>query len=210
MKNINCYGNTNKKALVKECYLKPVLYVGLLPNQEKQGCCGKLTDRYYIFKATNKLTKKEFSFFVGKHCAEKLLELINVKPLKFFNPLKLDSDNLHGNSTSNNHLDKLKKKIHPINKELIQVISIISMAWDYPPPVFVLDIIEYTNSLDEFRVNNKGVLWVNRNLAKDKQNRDLTQIISELREVSPNFKQMDFKNIRNYLNKEYPDEINKY
>ncbi len=81
---VNCHGEENKQKLVEEYDINPMLYLGLLPNQEKQGCCGKLTDRYYIFKAKNKETKKEFSFFAGKHCAERILMLIGESKLPFF------------------------------------------------------------------------------------------------------------------------------
>lgn len=213
MKNINCYGNENKVKLVEKFYIKPIMYLGLLKNQEKQGCCGKLTDRYYIFKATDKISKKEVSFYAGKHCAEGILNLIKVKPLPFSNPLKSinDENTKKGNSSNNNIGSKKKKVLHPLNQKLIQAIQIISMAWDYPPPVSVLNIIDFTlNKLDEFRINKRGIEWVNQNLLNDEQGRTLSQIYSDLKGENPNLKEIDFEILKNYMNEKHPEEVNRY
>lgn len=214
MKSVNCHGNENKRKLIEKYYIKPILYLGLLTNQEKQGCCGKLTDRYYIIKATDKTTKKEFSFYSGKHCAEGILSLINVNPLPFSNPLKsISNKNSNVDNSGNNNTTltlEHKKAIHPLNNELIQAIQIISMAWNTPPPVFVLNIIDFTKNLDEFTINKKGIFWTNRNLDKDKENRILSDIYSDLKKENPNLKEVDFENLRKYMNEYHLEETNRY
>lgn len=111
MKEINCYGEENKKKLIGEYYIKPVIYLKLLANQEKQGACGKLKDRYYVFQATNKKTGEECSFYAGKHCAEGLLKLIKAEPLPFFNPLKSINDVREGKSNNTISSNTKKKEI---------------------------------------------------------------------------------------------------
>lgn len=208
MKNINCYGKENKLNLVQEYYLEPILYLGLLPNQEKQGCCGKLTDRYYIFKATNKISKEEVSFYAGKHCAEELLKLTNKNSLPFFNPLSIIAHNItpRGNSSTT----QTKKKLHIVNKQLINAIRLISIAWDSPPPVSTLNIISFTLRLDENTINKKGVSWVNEKLEFDNQGRTLTQMYNDLRAENQDFREFNFDDVRNYMSEQFPNQINRY
>ena len=185
------------------------MYIGLLADQEKEGCCGKLKERYYVLKATEKQeTKNEFSFYAGKHCTEEILKLINVSPLPYFNPFKSIGDNVRGGTT--NPSKSNKQKVNPTNKELINAIYVISMAWNYPPPISVLNIIDFTKKLDEKTVNKNGFLWINKNLSNDKDDRTLSQIYSDLKEQNPDMREIGFERLKDAMNEFYPDEVNRY
>ena len=67
----------NKEAIVRDYFLTPLMHTTVLERQGKLGCCGKLEREYYKFRAKHKKENTEFCFFMGKHCAEKFLLLIN-------------------------------------------------------------------------------------------------------------------------------------
>ena len=75
----NCRGNETKQKLVDDYDIVPLSFLKLLPNQEKQGCCGVLKDKYYVFEYQNKQNIHEKgSFFVGYDCGEQFLNLLNI------------------------------------------------------------------------------------------------------------------------------------
>ena len=45
---MNCRGEKNKQKILSKYFIKPLLHLGSLPNQVKDGCCGKLENEYYI------------------------------------------------------------------------------------------------------------------------------------------------------------------
>ncbi len=203
---INCYGDENKKRLIENYVISPVLYLGLLPNQYKNGCCGRLTTNYYIFYAINKITKKEISFYAGKHCAEKILELIQKPKLEFSNPLHSNSS---VKSQNENHQTGSSNNIDIVNKELINAIRLISVAWSSVPPPSVLKIIDFTLNKPTIP-NHKGIKWINGYISKDYKNRTLTQIVQDLKNEYPDLRNFNFERLKNIMSEKFPEEINKF
>jgi len=194
--NESCYGQKKKEQLVINYEVEPILYLKLLANQEKNGCCGKLTDSYYIFTAIHQSTRKESTFFVGKHCAEEILKLVTKPPLPLFNPLRIDQQNL-GQANNGNVRPHNRPNIHPVNRALIRAIAFISMSWNRPPSSGLLKIINFTNNRPNY-INHKGVKWVNEYIINyDEQNRTLQQMYLELRAENPNMRDFNFDVLRN-------------
>lgn len=203
---INCHGEENKKMLIRDYVIIPILHLGLLPNQSKNGCCGLLTKEYYIFNAINKFTKNETSFYAGKHCAEEILKLIKKPKLEFFNPLSItNSRNERGIKSSTLKIINLD----PTNNELINAIKIISVAWSSVPPPYILKIIEYTLN-NSMRINYEGIKRVNKSIAKDYKNRTLTEIVQDLKNENPNLRNFTFERLKEVISTKFPEEINKY
>ncbi|MEJ8605594.1 hypothetical protein JSO56_01510 [Riemerella anatipestifer] len=203
---INCYGSKNKKLLVENYDVNPILYLKLLPNQSKDGCCGRLTTNYYIFSAINKATNKEILFYAGKHCAEEILKLIQKPKLELFNPLSVD---LYQNMGGRNSSITTKIKLDSTNNELIEAIKVISVAWSSTPPPSILKIIEYTLS-NPMVINYKGIEWVNKSLTKDFKNRTLSEIVQDLKKENPRLRDFTFERLKRVISIKFPKEINKY
>jgi len=97
--------------------------------------------------------------------------------------------------------------MHPINKDLLTAIQLISMIWDSPIPSNVLDIVLFTNTRYSHVINSKGVFMVNKNIGKyDKKNRTLSQMVADLLVDNPDLRNFDFTNLRAYFKEEYPNE----
>ncbi|CAH0255831.1 hypothetical protein [Chryseobacterium sp. Bi04] len=203
---INCYGDENKKKLIEDYLISPVLYLGLLPNQSKNGCCGKLTTNYYIFNAINKKTKEETSFYAGKHCAEEILRLIQKPKLELFNPLSINSSK---NQSNKGQSITISDNLDPTNNELINAINIISVAWSSIPPVFTLKIIEYTLS-NPRHINYRGVEWVNKSITRDYKNRTLTQIVQDLKDENSDLRNFTFERLKQVMSEKFPKENNRF
>lgn len=206
--NLDCRGDKNKEAIVRDYFLKPLIYSTLLEEQEKLGCCGKLEREYYVFRAKHKKNNNEFSFFVGKHCAEKFLLLINHPKLDLFNLFISETENEHTQNNSNDGNSGLKK-IHPINKELIEAIHILTTAWNSPPPSSVITIIEFTHN-NEGIVNKMGIKWFNEKLAYDKQKRTMTEIYLDLKNANKKIRNFSFEKLKSYFSDSFPNETNRY
>lgn len=202
---INCYGDEKKKKLVEDYIISPILYLGLLPNQSKNGCCGKLTTNYYIFNAVNKSTNEEVLFYAGKHCAEEILNLIKKPKLELFNPLSIVSFKNHNNKNYSTTINNLE----PINNELINAIKIISIAWSSIPPSSTLKIIDFTLK-NPMSINYKGIEWVNKSIAKDYKNRTLTEITQDLKNENPDLRNFTFERLKQVISIKFPEEINRY
>lgn len=204
--SINCFGDKRKQILVEDNIIYPLLYLGLLPNQSKIGCCGKLTTNYYIFNAENKKTKKENLFYAGKHCAEEILKLIGKPKLGLFNPLSIVSHKEQNNNKKSSNIDN---NLVPINKELINAIKIISIAWSSIPPSSILKIIEFTLKNPNL-INYNGIVWVNNSVSKDYKNRTLTEIVQDLKNENPDLRNFTFDNLKKEMSLKFPKEINRY
>ena len=88
----NCRGDKAKLDIVSNYDIKPVVYVRLLSGQKINGCCGPITDKYYLFEAENKQTKDIDTFCVGYDCGDQLLQLINKSFFSCLTPFKLNME----------------------------------------------------------------------------------------------------------------------
>ncbi len=94
--------------------------------------------------------------------------------------------------------------MHPVNKELINAIQIMSIAWNYPPPIPILNIIDYTKKLNKSTENKRGIYWINDKLIMDKENRTLTETYDDLKTEHPDLRKISFNRLCDLMDKEFP------
>lgn len=203
----SCRGKEKKQALINQYELKPIAHLTLLNNQEKQGCCGKVTNRYYAFNARNRSTDKVESFYVGYHCAEQLLNLIGHEKLRLFNPLQSlqsKSVNISDIRRENTLSDA---RIDPLNLELSNAINLLCSTWGQPPRSTLLSYLEYIRQRPGDRTQDFAIINFNKILGQDKGGRGgrgrrtLSQMIEELRKDNPAMKHFSFPLMSEILRK---------
>lgn len=198
----SCRGTDKKKELVVKYDIKPVSYLKLLNGQTISGCCGKLTDNYYVFEAIKRKEAEAGSFYfkVGKDCAEQFLTLINHEPLKLFNPLRAAAKEQDGARNENNNTTKVDVPNRPnfteVNRELLNSINLLLSAWQTFPKLGLKAIIDYTIKNPQTD-NLRGIEIFNKILASD--GRKMNKIIEELRELNPTLRDFSFNKMHDYL-----------
>lgn len=194
----NCRGE-RKKELVKQYEITPVLRTKLLKGHSQDGCCGDLTDVYYVFKYKEKGGSTEGSFYVGDDCGKQFLDLIGVKELPYlFNPLKELSSGGNGSNGSSGNTAEGKNQMDKLNEELISAIGLLIAAWNKPMSGYALSILEYTKKRSNIP-NHKGVEDFNtRILSKDYKKRSLISIYESLKKEN-NLKEFTFERMHNHL-----------
>jgi hypothetical protein len=194
----NCRGE-RKKELVKQYEITPILRTKLLKGQSKDGCCGELTDVYYVFKYKENGGSSEGSFYVGDDCGKQFLDLIGKKELPFlFNPLKEMSSGGGGSQGNAGSPTDEKKQFNPLNSELICAIGLLIAAWNKPLNGLALSIFEFTKLFPE-KPNVRGVENFNNHiLSKDYHKRSLMSIYESLKKEN-NLKEFTFERMHNHL-----------
>ncbi|WP_067867882.1 hypothetical protein [Neptuniibacter marinus] len=183
----NCRGDKAKLDIVSNYDIKPVVYVRLLSGQKINGCCGPITDKYYLFEAENKQTKDIDTFCVGYDCGDQLLQLINHNPLQLFDPFQAQYGGQGGGNGGE------AQQLHPLNKELRNAIHILCSAWGGKAPKAGLrKFLEYINKNPSRPTNSFAITSFNRIVSKDAKGRTLTQIIGDIRLKNPNLRNFSF------------------
>lgn len=187
----NCRGTAAKEKIVAAYNLKPIVYIRLLNGQNIDGCCGPITDKYYLFEAEHKNTKELESFCVGYDCANQFLQLINHAPLQLFNPFQAVAGGGNGGGAGGN--GGQQQPIAPLNKELKNAIHILCSAWGGKAPKGGLrSFLEYINTNPTRPTNAFAITSFNRIIGKDAKGRSLTQVIQDLRLNNPNLRNFTF------------------
>lgn len=185
----NCRGNEAKDKIVASYNIKPIVYVRLLAGQRIDGCCGPVTDKYYLFEAEHKETKKIENFSVGYDCGDQFLQLIGHEPISLFNPFK--AENIQGGGGGGNNENEAQ--IHPLNRELKNAIHILCSAWGgYAPKGSMRKFLEYINKAPQRATNSFAIVGFNKIVGKDAKQRNLSEIINDLRVENPNLRNFTF------------------
>jgi hypothetical protein len=199
----SCHGESRKRSLVERYTIKPIGFYRLLNGQQKPGCCGTLTDRYYAFSATAKYPTKSATqdkevsyFYVGLSCASQFLELNPHPPLPLFDPLR--ANNNDHNNGNNGGREEFNNQVSPINRELINAINLLLMAWNEIPNGFLGAILKYTKENME-RPNYNGVVWFNDVVRRDPTSRNFETIVRDLR-ANNDFRDFTFEEMHRHLN----------
>lgn len=199
----NCRGDKAKSEIVSVYNLKPVVYIRLLNNQRIDGCCGPITDKYYLFEAEHRETKILENFCVGYDCGDQFLRLINHPPVQLFNPFKAETGVKVGNGNSGNDDGVNRQAFDPLNKELKNAIHILCSAWGGKAPQGGLrQFLEYINKNPSRRTNSFAITGFNRIVGKDAKGRTLTQIIEDVRSENPNLREFTFPLMKQVLAEE--------
>lgn len=187
----NCRGKSAKEEIVSEYNLKPVVYIRLLNGQNIEGCCGPITDKYYLFEADHKDTKALESFCVGYDCGNQFLQLIGHPPLQLFNPFQTEPAGDNGGGAGGN--GNQQPTMAPLNKELKNAIHILCSAWGGKAPKGGLrSFLEYIQKNPTRPTNAFAITGFNRIVGKDSMGRTLSQIIDDLRADNPTLRQFNF------------------
>lgn len=204
--NITCRGDKAKQEIVNQYNIIPISYVELLNGQNKKCCCNDiLKSSYYTFSATHKNTKKEYSFFAGEGCARKFLELLKLQPLPLFNPLITEVNNNYNRNINGVKTEGRETQyIHPVNKELLEAISLLSIVWN-SPLMSMNKIVSYTRS--KYSVPNiSGVGWFNDKVEKDSKKRTLSQMLDDLRQDNPTLRYFGFEHLKEVMKTHFQDK----
>jgi hypothetical protein len=195
----NCRGEVQKERIVREFALRPVLHVKLLPGQEIRGCCGLVTDRYYHFEAVSRANGQCESFSVGYDCAEQFLERIGHAPLPLFNPLWADGEaGLGGGRRGDGDRGDANggALVVPLNRELSVAIHVLFIAWrSLKPGGPLTKILNAIRRSPGRPAEDWQVRSLNTIVGKDAQRRTLRQIVADLRQQHPTFRDYEFPNI---------------
>jgi hypothetical protein len=187
----NCRGESAKEKIVSEYNLKPVVYIRLLNGQNIEGCCGPITDKYYLFEAEHKDTKALESFCVGYDCGSQFLLLIGHPPLQLFNPFQAEPAGNNGGGAGGN--GNQQPTMVPLNKELRNAIHILCSAWGGKAPKGGLRrFLEYIQKNPTRPTNAFAITEFNRIVGKDAMGRTLSKIIDDLRVDNPTLRQFNF------------------
>lgn len=187
----NCRGDEAKNRIVTLYKIKPVVYMRLLAGQKIEGCCGPITDKYYLFEAENKKTKKCEDFFVGYDCGSQFLQLIGHAPISLFNPFQAVNKQTGGGGGG--RVNENGMKIDPLNRELKNAIHILCSAWGgHAPTNSMKNFLGYINDKPERATNSFAVTAFNDIVGKDAKNRKLSEIINDLREKNPTLRDFIF------------------
>jgi len=196
----NCRGDKAKLDIVSYYHLKPVVYIRLLNGQRISGCCGPITDKYYLFEAEHRDTKSISSFCVGYDCGDQFLKLINHPPLQLFDPFKTELGVHGGYGNNGNNNGGQRQVIDPLNKELNNAIHILCSAWGGKAPQGGLrKSLEYINKNPGRPTNSFAITGFNRIVGKDAKGRTLTQIIADIRLENPNLRNFTFPLMKQVL-----------
>lgn len=188
----SCHGDIAKRKLLAKYEIKPKLHTRILNGQRIQGCCGPITDIYYLFEAKDRDTKKISDFYVGYDCAGQLLTLANLTDIVMFDPFKSSQD-LTNKSSTNSTKQQKALIIHPLNEELRNSIYLLCSAWGGKAPRGKLrNTIEYIEKMPQRPTDFFAIKEFNRIIEKDAKKRSLTQIINDMRFQNPNLRTFSF------------------
>ena len=181
----DCRGHENRKKIVKNYNIKPLIYTVVLPSQIKYSCAAhkELEDRYFAFEYESKSYLDERGvFFVGEKTGFDFIEILkenseNVFIPKFFNPLKLITSNQQNSRLSKTSSNSFK--MTKLNKEIFNAINLLFIIWDKVPYTNIQSILEFctTATID---TQEWAVKVVNDLIDKDYFSRTLQQMIDEI------------------------------
>lgn len=185
-----CRGIANRKILVSSYSITPVAHVKLLPEQEFDGCCGKITDECYTFSYQSLSSSADAGLFhVGRHCANDFLTLTGKTAPPLFNPLTSSSTSGGGSSAVSS-----VTSLCLLNKEAYAAINLLTLEWG-PPKSALQKILNAITTNPNMPISTNDVVHLNNIISKDKAGRTLTTIISQLKQSHPSMRNFSFQNI---------------
>ncbi|MFR6065469.1 MAG: hypothetical protein ACLUH5_05415 [Eubacterium sp.] len=177
---MNCRGNLTRVRIVNDYYVEPVAHLKLLNGQSKESDAGgKITDEYYIFKCTDKISKQTENIVCGSCAANHFFQLINKNKPPLFNPL---INNQRHNGNNGNDGNNANIKWNDAMLQLHNAIMLIMVIWNIDQINGIL--LEIKNSTEKyyykepFESNIKSINTIIRNSF---QGATLTDKINELR-----------------------------
>lgn len=142
--NNDCYGN-KKDEIVQQYYLNPIAHIKMLPHMEKMGCCGLLTEQFYIFSYTGiKNRSDRGTFFVGTDCAKQIIDMVNAIK-KRAGKGSLEIPKMFDISLDGGFVGGWNKGIKRVNYDTLVLLLLLASAWEvnafYGAPANILERI---------------------------------------------------------------------
>lgn len=140
----DCYGN-KKEELVARYFMTPLAHIRMLPHMSKLGCCGQLTEQFFIFSYTGIKDKNDKgTFFVGYDCAHQIIALID-KIKKNAGKPPLEVPQMFDISVDGGFVGKYNRKIKVLNYDVLVLLHLLATTWDvqsmYGSPANILERI---------------------------------------------------------------------
>ena len=162
----SCRGDAAKQRLVTKYFIAPVCGFRLLERQEKKGCCGDLSENYYLFSyQATKDKSVSGTFLVGATCAKEFLSIVN-KIRAQYNLNEYDFTHYFDASIGN--IDKTNS----LKDEMRDLLLLISILWDKPlygKMLYLLKALVYDWNV---AIKDDDILFLNRSLSKDSYFKD--------------------------------------
>lgn len=142
--NNDCYGE-KKNEIVKRYFLAPIAHIKMLPHMVKDGCCGQLTEQFYIFSYTSMKDRNDRgTFFVGADCAKQMIDMVNAVKERAGKP-PLEVPQMFDISVDSGFLGGYHKKIKVLNFDVLTLLLLLSASWNvqqfYGAPANILERI---------------------------------------------------------------------
>lgn len=177
---MNCRGNLTRVRIVNDYYVEPVAHLKLLNGQSKESDAGgKITDEYYIFKCTDKISKQTENIVCGSCAANNFFQLINKNKPPLFNPL---INNQRNNGNNGNDGNNANIKWNDAMLQLHNAIMLIMVIWNIDQINGIL--LEIKNSTEKYYYKepfDSNIKSINTIIRNSFQGATLTEKINELR-----------------------------
>ncbi|UOF13246.1 hypothetical protein IEQ11_15995 [Lysobacter capsici] len=199
-------GNERKEIWLKESELVPILHTRLLHGDRLTCCCGDLlTTNYYRFDVRSRSTGNSTNIaYAGDGCSAKLIELSGqigrpISKLRLFDPLAAAPRAESGRGTGEQG-NGGRVIWSPVNRELIDAISLFCIAWrrtSLPDVLLTIrDEVESRPTVPHLR----GAAALNTILRKfGGDQRTLSQRLNALRVDNPTLRHFPFVELRRIL-----------
>lgn len=178
----NCKGIQAKKYLTNKYFITPLTYVKLLNNQTRMGCCGKITDKYYVFSYENKNDENEKgNFYTGSNCANQFFELLGIKnKFKLFNPFHQIKHKAYNKPIR--YDNGYKNLQDQLNQEIFNAINLLFCSFEsIPYNAKINQILDFITRVN-IKTKDWAVIEVNNLISQDSKNRNLDKIVSDINE----------------------------
>lgn len=178
----SCRCDNKKKEIIEKYNIQPIIHTRILNGQTFNGCCkDEIKDSYYQFILEEKNSKDRYYIVVGKHCADRFIDIGNLENPPLFNPLQnIGGDSKSGtkNTKGNGKEGNQSNVMTPLNKELYQAIHLLLIYWGGKPPYGKLEeILQYLRKNPTLDTQSWAIQKFNNILGKDATNKTLCEMI---------------------------------
>lgn len=193
MLNVDLRGDKRKQAFLATHDVSPVFAVKLPGVKHVTGCCGPVTEDFYVFRARSSKTASQPTEFLvmGPGCAKALYQLLDVSPNKPWQPTVAFQ--------KGNDVPEIYHRLCPRNRQLHDAIWLLCLSWRVLPQHQLLDALNAIYARPEEPVNDSWVEKFGNTLKKDRQGRGLVALMADLRKTWPDLRWFDFDELQGIL-----------
>lgn len=189
MLSVDLRGDARKQQFVKQYEVKPLLAAKMTDVRSVAGACGPVAEEFHIFSAHRKHNGNGETVYaiMGPGCAKGLYNALDVSPIRPFQPSAA--------FTKGNDIPEVYHRLCPYNRQLHDAIWLLCLAWKTVPMNHLLEALHDIYSKLDVPVDASWTKRFQATVNKDKQGRNLTQIMADLRKQWPNLRWFDFSEL---------------